>query len=203
MATIAGHLGAVYTQTGSTTAMTNEACTEISPTQYQITAITKRYWDVDASFIVNYNGVPTTVSYTLQYLGGYIDFASDPGAAAVTVTGSYFTVSQVAGFFDWSIDATGELLDITDFGDAWRTYGHQNIKDFEVTANWYWGDSTFLTKLGSNFIVVCYVDTTGGSLKYYQCQTRVQGISPNCPVGEVIKETITFKGNGEFHYRTA
>ena len=197
MSTNTGYLGAVYMQTGSATTFTTEACTRVTATRYQITATAKRYWDKATTPSVFVDAAPVT-NVSFEYLGGYIVFTEDPGiGTAVTVTGKYYTVSQVAGFFDWSLEMSADMLEVTDLGDADREYV-PGLLSYSCTANWFWGDSTFFENLSDNVIVVCYVDAT----KRYEFFARSSGVSTDTPVDETIKEQITFTGNAEIYYRS-
>ncbi len=168
MAAHAGKKAAVYAETGTPVAMTDEATTCLNPgtyTQYQITATSKRYVDRDTVITVKKNGVAQpSSSYTFQALGGIVTFTSSLlGTDVVTVTGAYRSVVKVAQFYDWKFDGELELLDQTCFGDEWQTYAPGPMRA-SGSGERFWLDNYFVDMFtnAKTFIIVLYVDDVSG-----------------------------------------
>jgi hypothetical protein len=201
---IAGKLGAVYCQTAdASTTFTDEATTSSAGyTRYTITSATKRYWDKTAAVTVKKNGGAITTGYTIEYPGGVVvfDVALAPGDA-VTVSGKYLTVSQVGGFFNWSLDANADMAEKTTYVSAsWKEF-KQTLNGFSGSAEAYWGDETFFNNLGQEMIIVLYVDVGAAKIRFEgYVLFNSDGIEAN--VSEIVQESIEFEGNGKLYYRT-
>ena len=118
---IAGYNCEIYI-TGTSTAMTGEACTSETATVFQITDGAKEVFDPFTIFVVEDGGVPVaTTGYTIDYLFGRITFAVAP-AGAVTVDGAYLPRLAVADASEFSFTLSREQLDMTTFSltDAYR-----------------------------------------------------------------------------------
>lgn len=117
LATKPGTLGAVYMES-ATTPMTDEATTANgAKTVFQITGATKRMISLDPATppIVKYDGSVVTTGFTIDYPTGTITFAISPGAAAVTVSGNYITMTLLPGLTKFSIDTSISTFDVTQF----------------------------------------------------------------------------------------
>lgn len=110
---------AFYLPNGSSIAFTTEACELVSGFTYKITSIFKRYWDDGETITVYENGVESVKAYTIQYPGGRIVFPSAP-TTPVTVSGKYFKLEQFGGAYDFDFTPSVQLLDVTQFGDAYE-----------------------------------------------------------------------------------
>lgn len=107
---------------------------------------------------------------------------------------TYYTVAQVAGFFNWTLDIVGEALETTDFGsDGHRAY-IPGIQGWSGSA-----DRHFITTLnmadyvGSKYIIRFYMKTT--TTKYrYQGWAYVTGIHLTTPVDALVTEPLDFQG---------
>jgi hypothetical protein len=130
---ISGKVGAIYAQTTDTAAaMTNEATTALSGagitayTQYRIINTARKYMDKNTAVVVKKNGTVVSSGYSVDYIGGTVIFdAALLNTDTVTITGSYLTVSQVASFFNWSVDMSGDTTEITTFASAgWKEFTH-------------------------------------------------------------------------------
>jgi hypothetical protein len=199
---IAGKLGAVYVQTtDAATAFTNEATTKNGDfTRWTITAATKRYWDKDTAVTVKKNGGTITTGFTIEYVGGVIVF--NPAiltSDVITVSGKYWTVSQVGGFFNWSLDAAVATEEATAFGDSFKGYV-PTLAEWSGSAEKYWGDAAFLTALGTEVVVVLYADASS-SYARYEGFAVITADGAETPVDGLITETIDFTGNGALYYR--
>ena len=86
---------------GSAVSMTDEACTENSGTEFQITTASKRLIDPATSITVEVDASPVASStYTIDYLQGKITFDSSQTGSTVTISGKYlpvYTVGEATG----------------------------------------------------------------------------------------------------------
>lgn len=201
MASIAGKVGAVFIQTLDTSVtFTAEATTgDVGHLRYTITAGAKRYWDPSAAVTVRVDGSTVTTGFTIEYAGGVIVFDASQGASVITVSGKFFYVAQVGGFFNWSIDLAVDTAEATAFGDGWKAYV-PTIKGFNGTAEMYWGDERFFTMLGRTVIFAFYADATT-SLARYEGFGVISGDGVEVNVDDLVKESIDFQGTGQLYYR--
>jgi len=114
MAAIAGHKARVEL-TGTSTAMTTEATTDLGSDVYQITNAVKRVIDPANSVSVFDGGSPVSASnFTVDYLFGRIIFSSAP-SGAVTVTANYLPRIEFSCARSASINLERAPLDRTCF----------------------------------------------------------------------------------------
>jgi hypothetical protein len=136
----AGYLTTVK-KSGTPTAMTAEACTTNSTVAntYRISDATKRVWDRTTVLTALDDG--TTVAstqYTVDFLFGSVTFTSTQDEP-VTVTGTYMPMTNVAGANSYTLSASRELVDDTDFSSTgWRSKAVA-IKDVSLSIT-RWAD---------------------------------------------------------------
>lgn len=199
---MAGTVGAVYRSSGTPTAFVDAATTaNATYTRYTITDAAKRYLDKSQAVTVKKNGVIQTAGFKIEYSGGVVVFdAALQPTDVVTVSGSALTVAEVAGFFGWKLNPELDLQDTTAFSDApWKAFTAL-LKGWSVEAEWYWANADFFTALGTEVILVLYTDD-GASKKRYEGYVVITKASPEVPAAGVIKESISFTGQGELYYR--
>ncbi|MCL5045569.1 MAG: hypothetical protein M1598_01980 [Actinobacteria bacterium] len=200
---LSGKVGAVYRQTTDpAVAFVDEATTaDASYTRYQITNPAKRYWDKSQAVTVKKNSVIQSSGFKIEHLSGFVVFdAALLGTDVVTVSGSYLTVSQVGGMFNWSLDVEAETEEVTTFASAgWKEYLPTNI-GFSGSAEAYWGDASFFTALGTEVILVFYVDV-GASKKRYEGYGVISKDGVEVAHDAVVQESIDFQGSGKLYYR--
>lgn len=114
---IAGYNARLYV-TGTSTAMTDEACTEVSGTLFRITATTKHIIDDEVAVVVKVNTVVQTSGYTVNYLDGSVTFASTQTGNTVTITGNYLPAQLVAKIRSEEFASSYDVGDSTCQGDA-------------------------------------------------------------------------------------
>jgi len=157
-------------KSGTTTAMTSEAmatATTVSGT-YQITNSAKRVWERTASFTIRIAGstvgVPADTSVTWDYLFGKVTFTTTQ-AGARTITGSYLPMTDVAGANSYTLSASRELVDDTDFSSTgWRSKAVA-LKDVSLTmSRWAGVDTAFFDLINGATPVMCEVKPGSGTL---------------------------------------
>lgn len=105
---------------GAALSLTNEATSTTDSQTYTITNAAKRVLDRTATITVNVGGSPAIEAYTLSRAGGFVTFLStDPGRAAVTITGSYLPMSVAAEAKSYTWELTGNNAPASAFGDEW------------------------------------------------------------------------------------
>ena len=112
--------------------------------------------------------------------------------------------AQLLGFFNWTIDTTTDLTEITAFEDgiAGAKVYLPTLVDWTAAAERYWLtnqnlDSFLGTEKWVRFFVKWVATPSGGDPSYYyEGMCEVSGNSIETPVGDVVKETLTFQGDG-------
>ena len=115
---------------------------------------------------------------------------------------TYYTVAQVGGFFNWTLDIVGDALETTDFGDS----GHRNyiagIQGWSGSADrYYLTDVDMSTCVGSRYIVRFYMKTTATKYRY-EGWAYVTGMHLTTPVDGLVAEPIDFQGVDQINYET-
>lgn len=206
MAAITGANGTLYRKTtAAAQSMTTEATTDLGSNRYQITNGLKRYVDKTQTVSVYDNGVLQTSGYTFEYTGGIVEFDSPP-TEPVTISGYYWTIQEVAQFYEWSLDLGADLEDITSFDSSgWKQHTPVN-KEATGTAAAYWlEDSWHLpygdadTTLDDIMPVLFNVD---GVNDYYEGYFLVEGLTIDTPSDGVVKSSLSFKADGQVYYRS-
>lgn len=107
------------------------------------------------------------------------------------------------GFFNWSFDDGVDIVDTTDFADGVAGYRTVTacLGNWSATAERYWhasGDySLWIGKeIWVRFFTIWNTAPNDTNAYYYEGMATVDGISPNADVGDVVKSTISFKGDG-------
>lgn len=200
MGAISGKVGSIYMKTDAVaTTFTNEACTNTGDnTTYYITNDAKRYWDKDTAVVVKVDSV-INANVTIDHVGGRITFATPlTGLQVVTVSGKYWTVSEMAGFYNWSLDVSADMEDSTTFqSNGWREFT-PTLNGFNISAEAYWSDGTFTNRLTEEVVVSLYVNES--SDLRYEGYAYITNNSIETPVEGLVSETVEFTGNGELYY---
>jgi hypothetical protein len=117
----AGHRTTVKVH-GTAVAMTDEACTENSGTEFQISNAAKQVLNPAASVVVESGGTPLVygTDYTLDYLFGRVLMLADRTGETITVTGQYLPLIDVAEARECEFKRSKSLPESTVFGDAAR-----------------------------------------------------------------------------------
>jgi len=182
----------------------DEPCTESSATA-QITDALMR--------ILDPNNPPTftdaggaTVLQTC-YANGTAIFTANVGAVDVDGNLGYIPAAAleiVAYAFGWSLDFTLDMADASRMGQAWKegvagqagfsgqfeAYLIGSRMGLEAITEAGSGDEYFLVKLFN------YDPDADASGDHWICWASVTGMSVNAPVGDVVKEAVTFTGQG-------
>ena len=203
MAITQGRVAGVYmAAVGTPTAFTNESTTaNTAKTEFVITDATKRAWPLDAAITVKYNGNPVTTGFVIQRAGGKVVFATTPGTQAVTVSGTYSTVTECAGMYAWKRTATYKEQDVTDFTAGalgFEAHTAVGMEQNSLSCSSYWQDTTLQSAIGSMFYVRCFISSTTG--ERFETWAILTGADADATIGAVIESPLTFVPTDGFFY---
>jgi len=199
-----GKVGRVLIKSSaSAVAFTDEATgSSAGYKRYTITDSTKAYWDKDTAIVVEVDDVVVASGYSIEYPGGVIVFdAVQDSDAVVTVSGKYFVVEQLAGFFNWSLTVNNTTIDATSFTSGeWSEFALAT-KNWEATAEKFWASTDdFSQRMGEEVIIVLYCDF--GTVKTrFEGYAVIQSDEVSTPVNELINDSISFKGFDGVYFR--
>lgn len=117
----AGYVADIKKISGTSTAMTNEACSLVSGKTYQVTNAAHRIMDHDTAIVVKDNSVTVSAANieSIDYLFGRVTFISSYSVTGpVTITNAYWTVASVAKGRSFTLTQTSEATQTTTFDEA-------------------------------------------------------------------------------------
>jgi hypothetical protein len=207
MTLYAGKRGALYVWNGSVTTLSGEACT-VNGNVAQITNSAHRILSPNhAQSFSPTNGVHVL---GIDYLTGSCTFDGAPGTT--TETGNYIpqaNILQAAQIYDWKLDVTANLMESTCFGQDWKT-NQAGLNEWKGSFDGYWYDPTWynaLTQLSVGgtpimwWLLKLFLNYAG--TLYYMGFANINGLSDAAAVSDLVKETVTFTGNGPLEYFTS
>ncbi|MEB3088243.1 hypothetical protein VJJ19_07375, partial [Parvimonas sp. D4] len=116
-------------ETGTSTAMANEAATLISGKSYQIANAAKRIIDYNVAVVVMDGGTNVTAQLqSIDYLSGTVVFIPTfTPAGAITVSGSYLPLVNIANGKSMTVTQQAAEIDESDYetlyaNDGWRVF---------------------------------------------------------------------------------
>jgi hypothetical protein len=204
MASISGKVAGIYAAAvGTPTAFTDEATTaNAAKTIFTITAATKRAWPLDATIVVKYNGSVVTTGFTLQRAGGKVVFDTSPGASAVTVSGTFSTVTECAGMYDWKETSSVKEQDVTDFTAATatgcETHAAVGLTHNTLACSSYWQSTAFQAAIGALYYVKAFISATTG--ERYEGWCVLTAADTDAAIDSIIEQPLTFQPTGGFWY---
>lgn len=195
---------AAFYATGASTAMTDEACTENSGTEFQITNTAKRILDHDTAVVVKANTVVQSGNYTIDYNFGIVTFTDGTHTGeTITITANYLPRYQIAkvvtGSFDVSFDAQdsgvqgepGEANTLTTMRVAVSIEALQFFADEDL-----FGSTSLADMFDAKTIFVIEFQPAGSSYKVLRARGTAQslGIASNGQSG-LVGGTLNFIGS--------
>jgi hypothetical protein len=203
MAAISGRKSEIWTQTGSTSALTKTACEAVggSTTIFHVTDAAKRYLD-PATAILVYCGAGETLQTSGYHIAGgcQIHFDAAP-TAPVKLTGAYFSMAEVTLCQSWDASIESTVFEITSLGDTTAKFQGSNYTAWSGSIARFYEDNTWGAKAQANttqHIVRLFTDQPAGF-----CWTgwaTITSWSDSVPVEDLQKETISFTGISELVY---
>lgn len=199
--------GSVCTITGkyldsNSVVFTDEATTANSDkTRYTITDGDKRYWDRNTTVTVKVDTVVQSTGFHIEYPGGVVVFDTGQDDGVVTVSGSYYTVSQILGFFNWDLKVQNKTIDATTYESTeWEEFV-LGTKNWTASAQKFWiVDASYFDYIGDEAIIVLYTDF-GTPKARFEGYTNIASIDINTPVAALIQEKIEFTGVQGVYFR--
>jgi hypothetical protein len=129
----AGHRAGVKIG-GISTPMSDEPCSALSATVYQVTNAARRVLDRSVAVVVEADGVVVDPGdYSLDHLFGVVEFASAP-ATPVTVTASYLPLLTLIKSREFTLDLNAQNQESTCFGQG-AVARDSTLFDLSVTIN--------------------------------------------------------------------
>jgi len=127
---------------------------------------------------------------------GKLVFTSTPASDVALVTYHYYPMVLFAGgFHNWSIDATIDSVDKTDFRSAgWRaTTGV--LKGWTATTERYWVDA-WTNDINGRQVIARFYDHESNT-KYWTGWANITGVHPSTGVDTIVNESLDFSGTGQ------
>jgi hypothetical protein len=197
-----GRAGSLYAWNGVVTAMSGEACTEA--TIYgQITDTAKRLISPNHTQTFVDSGGKTVIR--IDYVNGIATFNGT--VANVTCDGNYIASSDVpliAQIYGWKLDSSIDIKDGTCLGDTSKVK-ITDLKDWKGTIDAFWLSSAWWDKFREasvggtviyKYFLKLYINATQG----YKGFAVINGIGDSVPVGDLVKQTITFEGDSDLTF---
>jgi hypothetical protein len=202
MAENAGHLATVN-MTGTSTAMSAEACSLVSGKTYQIDNTAKRIIDPDVAVVVDDGGSPVSASdiESIDYLFGKVTFVgSYTPSGAITIDANYLPVAAVAYAKEYSFSKSTDMNDFTVFGNTSRKRS-AGLKDSSGSIGFFGhgedtvGANTLEAKLAADTEYLFEFSPASGAKR------RVWGFLTDIPVNAdpsaLVEATLTWEGSNK------
>lgn len=195
----AGYVATIK-KSGTATAMTTEATTELTGTTFQVTDTTKRVLDRTSTFTAtaSVSGDVTGNISNIDYLYGIFTFDVDLTGETVTVDGDYLPMAAYGKAMEFTLTQSADSIESTDFDTAqgnggFRTYvpGLRQVSldmsGFFATAN------GFKDLLTSRSEVVIEINPDGNAESMCRGFFKPMSTGQSGEVGGTEDETITFE----------
>lgn len=183
----------------------DEACTE-STNEAQITDSTRRLLNPNAIPVFTDTGGKTvTVN---DFTRGRAFFTDDVTAVTVTGNDGYMLESgleKVGYLIDWNFEATIDMTDISKAGDNWKSFLPGQAGAIGGANGFFIGCDSFFDAVQENlqgdrdyFLLQLFnydpdADQTGD---HFLAWVTFSGFSLNAPIGEAVKESVSFQALG-------
>jgi predicted secreted protein len=203
---IEGHVGAVYAPDDLTG--TNVPSETFSGDDSTVEFTHANEYVIPYSETVEVDSTEQTRNkdYTINYITGKITFESAPasGTDNISVDYDYYTISEVGGFFSWTINKNADTLESTSFDSSGERTYVAGLTDWDGSASKYWAsDKTFHDFVGEDdIIIVFYVDDVTNNYRY-EGYGVVNSKSVDTSVDSLIEESIDIQGSGTLTYRSS
>jgi predicted secreted protein len=144
--------------------------------------------------------------YTINYITGKITFTSAPasGTDNIDVAYDYYTISEVGGFFSWTINKNADTLESTSFDSSGERTYVAGLTDWDGSATKYWASAkTFHDFVGEDDVIISfYVDDVTNNYRY-EGYGVLNSKSVDTSVDSLIEESIEIQGSGTLTYRSS
>lgn len=204
MAVLAGKVAGIYTAAvGTPTAFTNEATTgNAAKTIYTITNAAKRAWPLDSAVTVKKDGVTVTTGFTIHYAGGQVVFDSALTTEVVTVSGTFCTITEQAGMYDWKTSVSVKEQDVTDFtaatANGCEVHAPVGLVHNTLSCSSFWQSTALAQLAGELLYVKAFISSVTG--ERYEAWCRVVSVDIDAALDKVIEAPLTLQPTGGMWY---
>ena len=192
---------------GTSTAMTDEATTQVGATKgYYITSLTKRILDPAVAVVVEDATVVVAASnYSVDHLAGRVTFVAGYTVnGAVTVTASYLPTLEVGTARGFSFGTMRSMLDKTVFGDT-ATDRRAGLADcsgtldrLDVGTDDLDGGAGTVTLAGilaaGDYTLVKVVPDTSDTDTFFACWARLESDALSADVADLVTASLSYQG---------
>lgn len=138
--------------------------------------------------------------YTIDYVLGEFTITAASGTSNVSVDYNYFTLSEVGGFFDWTLNENADTQEATDFQSNGEREYVSGLKDWDGSATKYWKSTKqFHDFIGEDVVMAFYIDETNNVR--YEGWGVLTGASVDTAVDALVEESIDIQGSHTLTYR--
>lgn len=192
-------------KSGTSTAMTDEATTQVGATKtYIVTATTKQVLDPAVAIVVEDNAVAVAASNieSINYLTGEVTFVSSyTPTGPVTITGNYLPMTEIAGTRDFTLGMTTSPIDDTDIptaraNDGFRTFDPGGLKTVSLDIGGvYKGTNAFAAALRARDPIFVEINPDGQGRSVARGMFKYTSQSQSGDVGALEEESVTLRLN--------
>lgn len=134
-------------------------------------------------------------SYTI-FVGGVL-FNQDMGSGTYTMDGTYYdTLSEIGGFYNFTINETVEALETTEFKCPYKTY-IGGMSSWNINAEKFWMDEDYFTLINAKELVLVIAVTDDNNDKMAQGYALITQNEASIAHTGLLSEKITFTGSGK------
>lgn len=195
-----GYVADIKKISGTSTAMTDEACSLVSGKTYQVTSSSKRILDRNTAIVIKDNAVSVANNNieSIDYLFGRVTFASGYSVTGpVTITNAYWTTAVVAKGRSFTLTQTSEAVQTTTFEEAQSNgachtfdYGLKTVA-LEVSGV-FAAANDFQELVANRTELIIEINPEGASQSVARGYFKATGQSQSGNVGDLEEETVTF-----------
>ena len=176
--------------------------TVVSGDTFQIDDVNKQIWDRDVVPTFEEDAAPIDPSdvLSINYLFGKVTFVT-PKTGAITVSGTYMPVVEVAGSNSYTVNMNSAILDDTNFKDANSNGGFRTrvpgLNDVSVSlSRWYDLVKTFITPWLSRSVVLIDI-TLGGGTDGIRGWFKIESLPLAGDISALESEELSFQLDGD------
>lgn len=193
----AGYVAKIL-KSGTATTFTDEPMDVVSGNTYKITDATKNVWDRLTALVVKDGSTTLTEGddYTVDYLFGRVTLLAAPGGA-VTVSGKYLPMTQVAKANGFTLTQNANANDNTDFETAQGNNGYQTyeygLKTVSLSLQGIYASSNgFRDLLSGRTELVIEINPDGSGKSVARGWFKTMNTGQSGDVGDLEKQTLSF-----------
>ena len=205
--------GSIYVPVGlsdlSAVTFSQIGATDFYVHQTEATRILRAFnWDAVAADFTPAAGSIVSVNHPV----GELEITGAGATVAVTSSGSaLWTLAKVAGFHEFTLTVDQELIDVTEFEDAYAQFENSVVGATAVCQR-HWQDENLSVAAGAGlrdmddreFSVEFFVDTTAGNVYRYVAMMLIEEYRlAGARLGAVAEATINMRGTGKIYRRNA